>query len=44
MTPSSAPAIATSRQLARAVLEQVERERAFANRALSAALDRARAL
>jgi 16S rRNA (cytosine967-C5)-methyltransferase len=41
MTP---PPIATSRQLARAVLEQVERERAFANRALSAALDRARAL
>jgi 16S rRNA (cytosine967-C5)-methyltransferase len=42
----SAPStdIATSRQLARAVLEQVERERAFANRALSAALDRARAL
>ena len=34
----------TSRQLARAVLEQVEPERAFANRALSAALDRARAL
>jgi len=33
--------ITTSRQLARAVLEQVERERAFANRALSAALDRA---
>jgi 16S rRNA (cytosine967-C5)-methyltransferase len=44
MTPPSAPAVATSRQLARAVLEQVERERAFANRALSAALDRARAL
>jgi len=44
MTSPSAPAIATSRQLARAVLEQVERERAFANRALSAALDRARAL
>src|SRR6185369_13373840 len=43
MTPSP-PAVATSRQLARAVLEQVERERAFANRALSAALDRARAL
>jgi 16S rRNA (cytosine967-C5)-methyltransferase len=36
--------ITTSRQLARAVLEQVERERAFANRALSAALDRAREL
>jgi 16S rRNA (cytosine967-C5)-methyltransferase len=36
--------MATSRQLARAVLEQVERERAFANRALSAALDRSRAL
>jgi len=44
MKPPSAPAVATSRQLARAVLEQVERERAFANRALSAALDRARAL
>jgi len=44
MTPPSAPGVATSRQLARAVLEQVERERAFANRALSAALDRARAL
>ncbi len=44
MTPPSTPAVATSRQLARAVLEQVERERAFANRALSAALDRARAL
>ncbi len=45
MTPQpSGPAITTSRQLARAVLEQVERERAFANRALSAALDRARAL
>jgi 16S rRNA (cytosine967-C5)-methyltransferase len=44
MTPPSPPAVATSRQLARAVLEQVERERAFANRALSAALDRARAL
>lgn len=44
MTPPSAPAIGTSRQLARAVLDQVERERAFANRALSAALDRAREL
>ena len=44
MTPPSPPGVATSRQLARAVLEQVERERAFANRALSAALDRARAL
>jgi 16S rRNA (cytosine967-C5)-methyltransferase len=42
--PPSAPDIGTSRQLARAVLEQVERERAFANRALSAALDRARTL
>jgi 16S rRNA (cytosine967-C5)-methyltransferase len=50
MTPPSSPPsspsppVTTSRQLARAVLEQVERERAFANRALSAALDRARAL
>ena len=44
MTPPAAPAITTSRQLACAVLEQVERERAFANRALSAALDRSRAL
>ena len=34
----------TSRTLARSVLEQVETQRAFANRALSAALDRSRAL
>jgi 16S rRNA (cytosine967-C5)-methyltransferase len=34
----------TSRALARAVLERVETEAAFANRALSAALDRARSL
>jgi 16S rRNA (cytosine967-C5)-methyltransferase len=34
----------TSRELARAVLEQVETQRAFANRALSAALNRARGL
>ncbi len=44
MTPQQAPIIATSRELARAVLDRVERERSFANRALSAALDRARAL
>ncbi len=43
MTPPP-PDIMTSRQLARAVLDQVEREHAFANRALSAALDRAREL
>jgi 16S rRNA (cytosine967-C5)-methyltransferase len=41
---SPPPEIASSRQLACHVLTQVERERAFANRALSAALDRARAL
>lgn len=34
----------TSRQLARGVLEQVETQRAYANRTLSAALDRARAM
>jgi 16S rRNA (cytosine967-C5)-methyltransferase len=39
----SAPA-ATGRDLARGVLDRVERERAFANRALSAALDRAPSL
>jgi 16S rRNA (cytosine967-C5)-methyltransferase len=39
-TPKSAPP-ATSRALARAVLERVEQSGAFANRALSAALDRA---
>jgi 16S rRNA (cytosine967-C5)-methyltransferase len=38
------PSVPTSRDLARAVLERVQSERAFANRALSAALDRARAV